>query len=58
MQRKTSCSCEIICYRYTQNCSKIAIEKSAEATDKLIGNKIADKITGSSRIVPSKTLDE
>ena len=33
--------------------SKRAIQKTAEATDDLIGNKIADKITGVSKTLPN-----
>ena len=34
-----------VCYRFTNNCFKTAIQKTAEATGDLIGNKVADKIT-------------
>ena len=34
-----------VCYRFTNNCFKTAIPKTAEATGDLIGNKVADKIT-------------
>ena len=36
--------------------SKRAIQKTAEATDDLIGNKIADKITNVSKKKPAKEL--
>ena len=35
-----------------KNASKSAIQKTAEATGDLIGNKIADKITNSSKKLP------
>ena len=34
------------------NASKRAIQKTAEATGDLIGNKIADKVTGVSKTLP------
>ena len=38
--------------------SKIAIQKTAEATEDLVGNKIADKITSASKKSSKKPLDE
>ena len=38
-----------ICYRCKKTASKRAIQKTAEATGDLIGNKIADKITSVSK---------
>ena len=41
---------------YQKTASKRAIQKTAEATGDLIGNKIADKITSVSKKKPDKEL--
>ena len=44
-----------ICNRCTKNCYKRAIQKTTEATEDLVGNKIAGKITSISK-KPAKKL--